>query len=377
MQSADSIEYSIYFPALVEDGDKLLQDILTFSSTLSSKYCWHSHSRFSLSPSSIASKNSTHFSGKVFYSDCINDEYFTIYILLEISKKFPDCAILHFDTHDGQILLIDAADCIPEWITPDTSENRLWIKNGRLHLIPQSIDFDSPQQAILSLCDETIVSTEMGTKAFSRVMQYALYFNSRMKIDEKKLVHQTRLALPIQIASMLAASDDATLLLHLAVQCYYTEPTPGKVKRRHINRETDSLNVNILFSRTRYAQLYHSRPPAELIDTPDRNKELEKKTELIEKLIIGFEILAHRPVVETVYSLEWDAFLEFLVKEISYFGVRVLDFANSRMKWLGRKSTRSDLMKQCQSLWKDVLIGMILCLLLFLNRLASVKRKRR
>jgi hypothetical protein len=190
MQSADSIEYSIYFPTPIQDEKKLLADILAYSSTLSAKYCWHSHSRFSLSPSSA----STHFSGKVFYSDCINDEYFTIYLLHAISLKYPSACILHFDTHDGQILLIDAADCLPDWITPETSDNRVWIKNGRLHLIPQDIKVLSPSQAIHALSDDTLASSELELKAFSRVLQYIASSNS---IDSTKSMINSRIKLPL------------------------------------------------------------------------------------------------------------------------------------------------------------------------------------
>jgi hypothetical protein len=114
---------------------------------------------------------------------------------------------------------------------------------------------------------------------------------------------------------MLAQLEAATLLLHLAIQCYYTEPTPGRIQRRAIDRAGVNTNVNLHVSRTRYAQLYHSRPPAD-----GMKEDVDKKAEMVDKIIVGFEILARREARETVYSLEWDGFLGYLTKEIGYFG---------------------------------------------------------
>jgi hypothetical protein len=68
-------------------------------------------------------------------------------ILLEVSKQFADAWISVYDS-DGQFLLIEAALVIPSWITPENrcgcqggeadnrSENRVWISNGIIHIIP-------------------------------------------------------------------------------------------------------------------------------------------------------------------------------------------------------------------------------------------------
>lgn len=40
---------------------------------------------------------------------------------------------------DGDFLLIEAASVLPSWVTPQNSENRLFIHQGQLHLVPLSI----------------------------------------------------------------------------------------------------------------------------------------------------------------------------------------------------------------------------------------------
>lgn len=46
---------------------------------------------------------------------------------------------------DGEFLLIEAANVLPAWVTPENSTNRLWLKDGQLHLIPLSIRSAAPK----------------------------------------------------------------------------------------------------------------------------------------------------------------------------------------------------------------------------------------
>jgi len=41
--------------------------------------------------------------------------------------------------------LIEAANVLPSWVTPENSTNRLWLQNGNLHLIPLSIRSTTPK----------------------------------------------------------------------------------------------------------------------------------------------------------------------------------------------------------------------------------------
>jgi hypothetical protein len=37
---------------------------------------------------------------------------------------------------DGEFLLIEAANELPNWVSPENAENRLWLYAGHLHLLP-------------------------------------------------------------------------------------------------------------------------------------------------------------------------------------------------------------------------------------------------
>jgi hypothetical protein len=41
--------------------------------------------------------------------------------------------------------LIEAANSLPAWVTPENSTNRLWLQGGHLHLIPLSIRSAAPK----------------------------------------------------------------------------------------------------------------------------------------------------------------------------------------------------------------------------------------
>jgi hypothetical protein len=63
-----------------------------------------------------------HLYGISFYGDNIQDEWFIVSLLFHISKSIPELLIRTCDS-DGEFLLIEAAEILPEWANPDTCEN--------------------------------------------------------------------------------------------------------------------------------------------------------------------------------------------------------------------------------------------------------------
>ena len=62
--------------------------------------------------------------GRMSYGDSVEDEWTVVYVLRELSKHHADVWIQVVDT-DGEFLLIEAADVLPQWLTPENSENRV------------------------------------------------------------------------------------------------------------------------------------------------------------------------------------------------------------------------------------------------------------
>lgn len=58
------------------------------------------------------------------YGDSVEDEWLIVYILKELSNRFPELWIKIVDT-DGEFLLIEAANALPRWLNPEIADNRV------------------------------------------------------------------------------------------------------------------------------------------------------------------------------------------------------------------------------------------------------------
>lgn len=60
------------------------------------------------------------------YGDSVEDEWLIVYILRELSRRFPTLWIKVIDS-DGEFLLIEAANALPRWLNPEIADNRVGI----------------------------------------------------------------------------------------------------------------------------------------------------------------------------------------------------------------------------------------------------------
>ena len=75
-----------------------------------------------------------HICGCCRVGDNIEDEWFIVYLLFQLSKNIQSLNICIEDS-DDQFLLIEAADEIPAWINPENCKFCTWIKNERIHIL--------------------------------------------------------------------------------------------------------------------------------------------------------------------------------------------------------------------------------------------------
>ncbi|XP_049523910.1 protein ecdysoneless homolog [Dermacentor silvarum] len=76
-----------------------------------------------------------HLEGSTYFGDNVEDEWFIVYLLYELTKDDKDLVVKVEDT-DGEFLLIEAAEHLPKWLNPETSENRVYIYRNSLHVVP-------------------------------------------------------------------------------------------------------------------------------------------------------------------------------------------------------------------------------------------------
>lgn len=85
-----------------------------------------------------------HLYGISHYGDNIEDEWFMVFILQELTKEINGLIARVYDV-DGEFLLIESADSLPQWASPDTCENRvcLLFKKCVLDIQEQRIGYNT------------------------------------------------------------------------------------------------------------------------------------------------------------------------------------------------------------------------------------------
>ena len=76
-----------------------------------------------------------HLRGKTEFGDNIDDEWFIVYMLRMLTSHIEG-ASASVEDNDGEFLLIEAAEQIPAWLSPENAENRVFFHGGKLHLVP-------------------------------------------------------------------------------------------------------------------------------------------------------------------------------------------------------------------------------------------------
>ncbi|KAK4703798.1 hypothetical protein P7C70_g2422, partial [Phenoliferia sp. Uapishka_3] len=172
-EAVSSCSYSIHFPpSSASQLPSLLIEISSFLSTLSSSYIFHNPPPFtlSLSPLSFSSSSTTpqyrFIQGTTNCTDAVDDEWFIVYLLREVTKVWEEAVVEVMD-EDGQFLLIEGAEELPKWVTPDNAENRVFIYHSNLHLVPIEHTSALPFDSSSSSSDPSIESTGFIDRAQS------------------------------------------------------------------------------------------------------------------------------------------------------------------------------------------------------------------
>ncbi|KAH6606267.1 sgt1 [Trichoderma cornu-damae] len=250
--------------------------------------------------------------GTTDYGDAIEDEWLIVYMLCELTKAHPDLWARVGDS-DGEFLLVEAANVLPRWLSPETDRYRVWIHLGKIFLIPlghRSKDEPSMRtqpermsllQAVAFLrlhADALVHLPAIDAEAFHRLKKYPEQISNS--------IHHSLVTLPRAVAYILHALPKS---IAPAVERFYLRDpnslrpvlsTSGPLRFP----PEDLITVSVRFSKTLFAQLKSQRfdaPPRwEPLLRNSKNLELlsreeQKGFERLEagmKLTCGFEMLA-------------------------------------------------------------------------------------
>lgn len=234
-----------------------------------------------------------HIQGQTNFGDNVEDEWFIVFLLKQLTKHDPDLVVTVEDS-DGQFLLIEAADSLPKWLTPESAVNRVFVYRSRLHLIPKRKDPLPHGVPALPEAIRVLRSSHYETKA-PREMQTAIESRIRGFPDEiRKNQHFCHCYVPAAVAAVL---DSDPYLISAAVRAFfYKDPIDLKACRvmKHFPPENRVMR-NVKMTRCLYAQLMsqqHTPDPKIGWEIPSPGSRQYKSYDLGMKIACGFEILA-------------------------------------------------------------------------------------
>ncbi|KAM0427175.1 hypothetical protein ACHAPT_007602 [Fusarium lateritium] len=243
--------------------------------------------------------------GTTDYGDAVEDEWLIVYILRELTKSHPKLWVRVFDT-DGEFLLVEAANVLPRWLNPEIDNNRTWIHDGKLLIIPVKVEaslktrnltLPDAVEALKTKPDALVHSAFVEAEAFYRLEKYPA------QITES--IHHSLVTIPRKLAYVLHSLPKSVAP---AVEAFYLRD-PIALKRVISPAEPptfppqDLITVSVRFSKVLFAQLRSQRfdaPPTwqDVIQKAQKEApsgEADKITARLDigmKLTCGFEMLA-------------------------------------------------------------------------------------
>ena len=207
--------------------------------------------------------DSIYLSGLTNYGDSVEDEWLIVYLLQELSKQFIDLWIKVIDT-DGEFLLIEAANALPRWLNPDVADNRVWINDSQLKIIPPtaspiSATIVGPPRALEQIealgiirdkSDQIEHFPQMEKEAFYRLSNYPAQINASL--------HRSLVTIPRNLAFIL---HELPSVIAPAVEAFYLRDPIG-LKPLHSTDTSeltfppeDFVTVSVKFTKVLFAQL--------------------------------------------------------------------------------------------------------------------------
>lgn len=237
--------------------------------------------------------------GQTNYGDSVADEWLIVYFLRELSKEFKDAWIRVYDT-DGEFLLIEAANALPKWLTPEVAEHRVWINTHRLLIVPLGKEED-PAPLQLDRALQILKDTPARPQQYLKVEKEAFHRLNNYPSAISENQHHATLPLPRKVAHILHTNPS---YVSSAVEAFYLRDPislrllqPEKSKTKLAFPPEDFVSVSVRFTKVLYAQLLgqHWNPPSQYeaaIESLAKSGHSQEKSEVAIKLTAGMQMLA-------------------------------------------------------------------------------------
>lgn len=323
-------------------------EMLAFAHARTRDFIWQRH-RFHLQTSQLGPPGAVggdlmryYLTGETSVGDEIQDEWVVTWLLCAITTRYPNVVARMQDT-DGEFLLIECADVLPEWVHPENSDGRVLVKGGVLHIVSPAIVSEEQQQSHgrrrhkkttsgggealwRQRCIHAVLRDPASTQASDAVQRALSAKLSDVPRYMKENRHRIRCVLPVNAARILRRMPE---ILGAAVEAfYYREPKHAtsicsKMEvflPRAQSEEAEVSQRMVTFSRCMFAQLKQQQffPPkpfqshAQYSALAGASGELENRDDVASalaaeigmKLTCGLEIL-YATSVEDQFGKIW------------------------------------------------------------------------
>jgi hypothetical protein len=238
--------------------------------------------------------------GRTNYGDSVSDEWLIVFLLRELSKKFPDSWTRVYDS-DGEFLLIEAANALPKWLNPEIADSRVWINRGQLRIIPLDKGVSSTRDLTIKQAlsvvsadfSKLIHSPLIEEEAFYRIRNYPASINDSL--------HHSQLIVPRRLTYILHHNPS---YISPAIEAFYLrdpislKPLQASDTSRLTLPPVDFVTSSVRFNRVGFAQLKsqeYPAPPAWEDHVNGSSPADATKADLGMKLTCGFEMMLSDP----------------------------------------------------------------------------------
>ncbi|OAA49535.1 regulatory factor Sgt1 [Metarhizium rileyi] len=250
----------------LQELELLRKTATNLCNTLLKDYIWQ-RDEFHLEVQS--SQGMTYLHGTTDYGDAVEDEWLIVYLLRQLTLSFPELWV-HVADADGEFLLIEAANVLPKWITPDIDQNRVWIHDSKLFIIPPSATTDLQQNPkytnttlrnafdyLRTKPNALVHSPLIQVEAFHRLEKYPDFIHHS--------AHYSLITIPRKLAYIL---HEMPKTIPMAVEMFYLRDA---ITLKPITSASvpllfppeDFVTTSVHFTRVLFAQLksQHMDPP--------------------------------------------------------------------------------------------------------------------
>ncbi|GAM83241.1 hypothetical protein ANO11243_012270 [Dothideomycetidae sp. 11243] len=233
--------------------------------------------------------------GNTNFGDSIADEWLIVWLLRSLSTRFPEAWIRLEDT-DGEFLLVEAANKLPKWLNPEIADHRVWIREGKLVIIPLSSGDEAPQSSNLSLEQAVKFLSESSADVLhDQNIEDEAFFRLKAYPDAiKTTLHRAKVRIPRRLAYIL---HQQPAYISPAIEAFYLrdpislKPLVTKDIGTLLFAPKDFVTVSTTFTRVGYAQLRSQDFPFPPSWTDDAHDLENPEVSTGMKLTCGFEML--------------------------------------------------------------------------------------